>query len=668
MINPKTFRRLLGVLTSLLFVILLSQIVGGFSNQSAESKGELNNLLPISNQPLQIGGVLSADVVEIGEIVTLTMAVRNNQTDAATPKLTIQLPPSLQLEMSKLGDNMLFNPKEQTLYWYPELNQSGDMAVQDVSLIALRPTKNSEDVGAILLQISDKQDGFTNQLDLPIWVGHSIKPAALFEVTDQAAGVGQIIRFTNQSAGQPPLTFVWDFGDGQTTTAAEPIHTYAAQGNYIVTLSVIGKQGEASYTLPIQVGIAPQIELMIQERIEAGSSFVAQGVIDSHASSISWEMGDGIAKDGFWIEHTYATPGEYLLTVNVTNEFGNSVLSKRVSVLPAVDPPILSSNPQIAPVNGSIEKKIEGAASPTPDFLDMEIDIRLEADPELDNLILTDQLRGYINAAREMVGLHRLEHSYQLNLAAQAHTDEAAFGTVNVHIGADGSTPYDRVEKTNYVEGFLVGEATAWGFNSARAAVQFWLDSPDHRPLLFNHEVDQVGVGQSTNYDTTYAWYWTAEFASYEIPTTALLYNGPAPILPATATAIPFATPIASLTTTSTPTASATYAATPIPTGVPTGRPVMTATISPSATAPLTPTESTPATLTPTVMPTETEQETGTPTLIVEPTAREESTAVPETETPTQIPAESPTPTPESTESAEAGHPAQLTPQLGEIL
>lgn len=44
--------------------------------------------------------------------------------------------------------------------------------------------------------------------------------------------------FTNTSSGGGNLQFSWNFGDNGTSTAASPIHTYAANGTYIVTLTV----------------------------------------------------------------------------------------------------------------------------------------------------------------------------------------------------------------------------------------------------------------------------------------------------------------------------------------------------------------------------------------------------------------------------------------------
>jgi PKD repeat protein len=44
------------------------------------------------------------------------------------------------------------------------------------------------------------------------------------------------ISFTNTSTGATSL--LWDFGDGQTSTDVNPVHTYAVDGMYIVTLTI----------------------------------------------------------------------------------------------------------------------------------------------------------------------------------------------------------------------------------------------------------------------------------------------------------------------------------------------------------------------------------------------------------------------------------------------
>ncbi|WP_338811970.1 PKD domain-containing protein [Bernardetia sp. Wsw4-3y2] len=58
------------------------------------------------------------------------------------------------------------------------------------------------------------------------------------------------VRFTDNTA--TAVSWLWDFGDGTTSTERNPIHTYHAQGDYMVTLTVktaAGCQGTASKSL-----------------------------------------------------------------------------------------------------------------------------------------------------------------------------------------------------------------------------------------------------------------------------------------------------------------------------------------------------------------------------------------------------------------------------------
>ena len=52
-----------------------------------------------------------------------------------------------------------------------------------------------------------------------------------------------------------PLTYSWDFGDGTTSTAANPTHTYTAAGAKTVRLTVSdGVNSTFSPPITIQVG------------------------------------------------------------------------------------------------------------------------------------------------------------------------------------------------------------------------------------------------------------------------------------------------------------------------------------------------------------------------------------------------------------------------------
>src|SRR5207244_1086031 len=53
------------------------------------------------------------------------------------------------------------------------------------------------------------------------------------------------VQFTDQSSGSV-ASWSWNFGDGVTSTAQNPAHTYNSAGNFTATLTVTGSNGQAS--------------------------------------------------------------------------------------------------------------------------------------------------------------------------------------------------------------------------------------------------------------------------------------------------------------------------------------------------------------------------------------------------------------------------------------
>ena len=73
------------------------------------------------------------------------------------------------------------------------------------------------------------------------------KPTAQFSFTD----FGLTLVFQNGSANS--TSYFWDFGDGQTSTEANPAHTFSAEGQYNVVLTASNNCGTAVFQLPILV-------------------------------------------------------------------------------------------------------------------------------------------------------------------------------------------------------------------------------------------------------------------------------------------------------------------------------------------------------------------------------------------------------------------------------
>ena len=78
-------------------------------------------------------------------------------------------------------------------------------------------------------------------------------PEAAFSY--QYAPGGLSVQFNNTSSGSD--SWFWDFGDGSTSSLQNPGHTYAADGNYSVTLTAFGPCGDDVLVQSIEVATPP---------------------------------------------------------------------------------------------------------------------------------------------------------------------------------------------------------------------------------------------------------------------------------------------------------------------------------------------------------------------------------------------------------------------------
>jgi large repetitive protein len=133
------------------------------------------------------------------------------------------------------------------------------------------------------------------------------------------------VMFENISNGAD--TYIWDLGDGTTTTAAAPNHTYTEPGIYDISLYATTDQGCTDtlvieeyinvFNLPIANFQATPDETNIWDPT---FTFIDNSY-DAHFWV--WEFGDGDLRAGVPItQHTYPQAGLWPVTLTVTNEHG----------------------------------------------------------------------------------------------------------------------------------------------------------------------------------------------------------------------------------------------------------------------------------------------------------------------------------------------------------
>jgi|GEM_PF-4977858 len=118
-------------------------------------------------------------------------------------------------------------------------------------------------------------------------------------------------------------SYSWDFGDGSTSNLASPLHSYLNPGNYTVQLTVTDVNGcMASSSQVLSLSPLPEAEFSSVPSIpgwsplDAPVSFLDQS---NHAHLWEWDFGDGYIGTLPNPQHTYATPGNFCVTLTVSN-------------------------------------------------------------------------------------------------------------------------------------------------------------------------------------------------------------------------------------------------------------------------------------------------------------------------------------------------------------
>jgi len=169
--------------------------------------------------------------------------------------------------------------------------------------------------------------------------------------------------FTNLSSGG--TTYAWTFGDGGSSTATNPSHTYTGFANYTVKLHVTNSYGcqdsmiKGNYVAiqPLNSGIEP-----VQINSCAGSPVTFVNSTTGTLSSYSWNFGDGTTSTtgGLTPTHTFSPAGTYTVTFSYTTASGCSgtattsvtVSSKPTASFTSTSTPICPDN-AVTFTNGS---------------------------------------------------------------------------------------------------------------------------------------------------------------------------------------------------------------------------------------------------------------------------------------------------------------------------
>lgn len=90
------------------------------------------------------------------------------------------------------------------------------------------------------------------------WTITAIVPVADFSGVPSSGTAPLSVAFTDLSSNSP-TSWLWDFGDGSTSTAQHPTHEYAANGTYTVSLTATNADGSDTETKVGYIGVTADV-------------------------------------------------------------------------------------------------------------------------------------------------------------------------------------------------------------------------------------------------------------------------------------------------------------------------------------------------------------------------------------------------------------------------
>jgi len=143
------------------------------------------------------------------------------------------------------------------------------------------------------------------------------------EANPEEGNVPLTVNFTSSAGGGvQPYSFLWDFGDGSSSTQQNISHTYTREGIYIWKLTIKDSLNQKCQRNGRIYAAMP--ECQAEAEPEEGSAplevnFTSEGSGGTPPYNLHWEFGDGESSNEQNTKHTYKNPGTYNWQLTLTD-------------------------------------------------------------------------------------------------------------------------------------------------------------------------------------------------------------------------------------------------------------------------------------------------------------------------------------------------------------
>jgi gliding motility-associated-like protein len=192
-------------------------------------------------------------------------------------------------------------------------------------------TVNYTPAGSYTVQLTTTSNN--GCISLPTTQSVTINPLPVADFTLPTTAVcmpGGAATFTNQStvSGGGTLTYQWSFGDGGTSTQTSPSHSYTSIGNYTVTLVATSAAGCSTQVVKTMSNFVrkPVANFRVSpaELCQgADNQFTdLSAAFNGTLQNWNWNFGDGTTATATNPVKRFAQPGNFNVTLTVTNTAG----------------------------------------------------------------------------------------------------------------------------------------------------------------------------------------------------------------------------------------------------------------------------------------------------------------------------------------------------------
>ncbi|MDF1544220.1 MAG: PKD domain-containing protein, partial [bacterium] len=166
-----------------------------------------------------------------------------------------------------------------------------------------------------------------------ITVNPCVTPTAGFVGSPVSGDYPLTVNFTDQSTNA--TSYSWSFGDGGTSTAANPSYTYTTAGTFTVTQTVTNSCGSDQMVRTAYITVTePPCDPPVADFNGSPTSGTEPLTVNfsdlstNSPTSWSWTFGEGGTSTAQNPSYVYNTAGTYTVTMTATNSCGSDVATK----------------------------------------------------------------------------------------------------------------------------------------------------------------------------------------------------------------------------------------------------------------------------------------------------------------------------------------------------